>query len=82
MKNKIIDTNSVNKESIMLFIDSRKRYLELRDKKRTNTEDMELKKLFDFIENFIVNVINKDNEYYRKLESYHIPKDDLIHCLF
>lgn len=78
MKNKVhkIDMTKVSKESMEHYIQLRKEYAE---KKQKGIND-EL--LFQICENFIVNVINKDKEYYSKLSMYGFSNDDLMYCLW
>lgn len=69
------DMTKVTKESMREYVRLRKLYSQMVDNHHPNKE------LFDLIENFIVNVINKDKEYFTKLSSYNFNNDDLKYCM-
>ena len=71
----------VTKENMETYIKLRKRYTVLRDKDEVREQNAEMALIFDICERFIVNVINKDKEYYGKLSSYHFSNEDLMYCL-
>lgn len=71
----------VTKENMETYIKLRKRYTVLRDKDEVREQNAEMALIFDICESFIVNVINKDKEYYGKLSSYHFSNEDLMYCL-
>lgn len=70
-----VDMTVVSKESMLQYLAWRREYTE---KKEAGVVD---KELFNKIENFIVNVINKDKEYYTKLSSYSFSSEDLRYCM-
>lgn len=71
----------VTKENMETYIRLRKRYTKLRDNDEDKEENKEMALIFDICENFIVDVINQDKEYYSKLTSYHFSNEDLMYCL-
>lgn len=71
----------VTKENMETYIKLRKRYTALRDKDEVKEQNAEMALIFEICESFIVNVINKDKEYYGKLSSYHFSNEDLMYCL-
>lgn len=74
---------------MVVYVQHRKEYEELKKELTQTAKDdfyilvleKKLEELFNWCEDFIVNVINKDNEYYSKLSSYHFSNDDLQYCL-
>lgn len=71
----------VTKENMETYIRLRKRYTKLRDNDEVKEQNAEMSLIFDICENFIVDVINQDKEYYSKLTSYHFSNEDLMYCL-
>ena len=63
------------------YIRLRKEYESLVYEQGMSKKDKTVVEIFDKVENFIVNVINKDKEYYTKLSTYHFSNDDLRYCL-
>lgn len=74
--------NKVTKENMQAFIALRKKYYELEDKDKTKETDTEMQEIFEIIEDFIVNVINKDKLYYSKLSEYGFSNEDLRYCMY
>lgn len=81
MKNKKIKMNKVTLESMQHYVELRKEYMELKEEGKTIETSQKMKECFDICENFIVNVINKDKEYYTKLSSYKFSNEDLLYCM-
>lgn len=71
----------VTKENMETYIRLRKRYTDLRDNDEVKEQNAEMALIFDICEDFIVDVINNDKEYYSKLTSYHFSNEDLMYCL-
>lgn len=76
MEKSVSNFNEVTKENMQKFIELRKEYYQLLD------EGVNDKDLFQTIENFIVDVINKDKEYYSKLSTYGFSNEDLRYCMY
>lgn len=74
--------NKVTKENMQTFIALRKKYYELEDENKTKETDAEMQEIFEIIEDFIVNVINKDKLYYSKLSEYGFSNEDLRYCMY
>ena len=72
----------VTKENMQIFIALRKKYYELKDEDKTKEADAEMQEIFEVIEDFIVNVINKDKLYYSKLSEYGFSNEDLRYCKY
>ena len=72
----------VTKENMQIFIALRKNYYELKDEDKTKETDAEMQEIFEIIEDFIVNVINKDKLYYSKLSEYGFSNEDLRYCMY
>lgn len=58
----------VTKNNLLKLVDMKKQYIE---------EGKQNKELLKEINNYIDNVINKDNSYYKKLKSYNFNNDVL-----
>ena len=74
--------NKVTKKNMQTFIALRKKYYELEDENKTKETDAEMQEIFEIIEDFIVNVINKDKLYYSKLSEYGFSNEDLRYCMY
>ena len=72
----------VTKENMQTFIALRKKYYELEDEDKTKETDTEMQEIFEVIEDFIVNVINKDKLYYSKLSEDDFSNEDLRYCMY
>ena len=64
----------VTRNNILKFIELSKKYYELKD----NTLKDKIK---SEINDFIINVINKDKHYYNRISSYNIPVNELKYIL-
>lgn len=78
----MIKLKEVTKENMQTFITLRKKYYELEDEDKTKETDAEMQEIFEVIEDFIVNVINKDKLYYSKLSEYGFSNKDLRYCMY
>ena len=78
----MIKLKKVTKENMQTFIALRKKYYELEDENKTKETDTEMQEIFEIIEDFIVNVINKDKLYYSKLSEYGFSNEDLRYCMY